>query len=104
MANYNQSSITGETWTRAYQVFVDNKYGEVPSITFNEEDIVNTGTTTISKHVYSLNEPFIDPNTQFNLLDLNDGTVIGAATYQDVKTILFSLYMALAAKRDAATV
>ncbi len=102
MANYKQSTVNaGAAWTRSYQVVVDNKYNEVPVITFNEEEIVDTGSTVISKHVFALQQDMSDPTVTFNLVHPVTGDVIGTASYQDAYVMLSSLYLSLALKRDA---
>lgn len=100
MPNYKQTSGVGEAWTRAYQVIVNNQFGTTPAITFNEEEIVSLGTTSLNKHVSHLNESFSDPSVSFNLIHPVDGSVIGTATYQDLYILLSSLYSNLADKRD----
>jgi len=102
MTNYKQSDInSGAAWTRAYQVLVENPYNQIPTITFNEEEIVDTGTTVMSKHVYALQKEMTDPSATFDIINPIDGSVIGTSSYQEVYVLLSSLYIALAAERDA---
>lgn len=100
MPNYKESSITGATWQRAYQVIVNNKFGTTPSVIFNEEEIIDIGNGTMSKHIGHIAEMFTDPNVEFNLINPLDGSVIGTTTYQNIYIILSSLYQHLADKRD----
>lgn len=101
MPNYKQTSIAGESWVRAYQIIIDNRYGQTPQIVFNEEEIADATTTTFNKHVSHIVESFSDPTKTFDLLNPVDGTVIGTVSYQDVYVMLSSLYAHLAAARDA---
>lgn len=103
MPNYKESSVAGSVWQRAYKVIIDNVYNSVPTVTFNEEEIISTGTTNISKHISSLVEHFNDPTKSFPLINPLDGTEIGTATYQDVYVLLSSLYINLANQRDQAS-
>lgn len=100
MPNYNQTSITGDSWTRAYQVIINNKFGITPSIMFNEENIVSTNSGTMSQHIGHISEALTDPSTQFVLKSASDDSVIGNTTYQDVHNILYSLYRHLTDIRD----
>lgn len=105
MPNYRESSITaGTVWRRSYEVIIKNNYNEIPEITFNEEEIVDTGTTILNKPVSHIHKMMDDPSVTFNLLHPITGDVLGTATYQDAYVMLSSLYQALAAERDAAAV
>lgn len=102
MPNYKESNVVGTSWQRAYQVLIENPYNGTPSITFNEEAIIDTGSEIISKHVYALTRTMAEPTTEFQLKNPFTGDVIGVASYQDAYVMLSSLYMALAEERDAA--
>lgn len=102
MPNYKESAVAGTKWTRSWQVNIDNKYQQIPTIAFFEEEVVDTGDGTfISKMLPgALRESFSDPSKSFNLLNPATGNVIGTASYQDLYVILSSLYSALAELRD----
>ena len=104
MANYKEVTVAGAKWVRAWQVNIENKYGQVPKCTFFEETIVEVGDgEPVSKLIPGqIQEMFSDPTTEFNLIHPVTGDVIGTATYQDIYVVLSSLYLDLAAKRDAA--
>lgn len=100
MPNYREGLIGG--YQRAKRVEITNPLNQIPSITFYEE-LVITGrenVTTIVSDVSTLTEAMTDPAVQFDLVNPETGAVIGSAAYQDIYVILYSLYMALAAKRD----
>ena len=103
MPNYKQSSVTaGEAWTRAYQVVIENRLDQVPVIVFNEEIVVNTGTTKVSKHISSVGESFQDPTKTFELIHPETGANLGTASYQQLYVFLSSLYLHVAQNRDIA--
>lgn len=100
MGHYKQEQVQG--WQRARTVFIDNPYGEVPSITFNEEMIVTDNNIPIfASPVGSCAISLQDPATGFNLLNPNTDEVIGTAHFQDAYIMLYSLYKKLADDRDA---
>lgn len=100
MANYKESTVSGTSWQRAYQVLINNFYNTTPTVTFNEEEIINTGSGILTKHISHITESFSNPTTQFNIINPIDGSVTGTASYQDVYILLSSLYLDLANKRD----
>lgn len=102
MPNYKESSVTGVIWQRAYQVLISNRFGEVPMITFSEEEVVDAGGRSITKHVGYLTEVMSDPTKSFDLINPVDGSVLGSATYQEAYVLLSSLYASLAQQRDGA--
>ena len=100
MANYKQTEISGESWTRAYQVLIQNPHNETPRIEFFEEEIAQFGDKILKSRAGVIAEVFSDPNAEFDLVD-EDMAPIGTATYADAHAMLRSLYLHLAAKRDA---
>ena len=101
MPNYRQVDVQGTSWQRSYSVRIDNKLGEIPSICFSEEEVVNFGEQFVTRHVGQLVELFDDPTKTFNLTNPETGEVVGVASYQDAYVMLSSLYLYLATKRDA---
>ena len=108
MADYNQTTITnGTIHTRAYHVNIENPLGGIPSVQFNEENVLdNNGVTTkFPSSSQPLQLSMTDPSVTFNLIDPTDGTtVLGTATYQQLYVSIYSLYLSLAAMRDAGTI
>lgn len=107
MSNYQQTSITGESWIRAVRVVLENPLIGTPAATFVEERAINLGSETLVRPHGNLVEPFIasgdgaNLTETFDLLNPDTGAVIGSATYQEVYAMLHSLYYHVAAKRDA---
>jgi hypothetical protein len=100
MPDYKSSVVAGSKWQRSYQVVINNKHQTVPSITFYEEEIVDTGFGVMSQHVSHITRDLNDPAATFDLINPLDGSVVGSATFQDVYILLASLYLKLAADRD----
>jgi len=107
MANYKEEIIDGEMtkWMRADQIIINNPYDETPHIIFHEEykgilpdaAVINLPTENIT----IIDEAFTDPTTVINLVHPETGASLGTATYEDLQVILHSLYLQLAAARDA---
>jgi hypothetical protein len=105
MPNYKESAVSGTQWTRAYSVELNNPYQGVPSIKFNEEQVIQ-----LSDHVAHqppatgpaglISVNFTDPNATFTLLDPATDVMVGTATYGQVYALIYSLYKATALARD----
>ena len=102
MANYRETELTGSKWVRSNRVTCINPYNGTPFISFGEEEItlLSDGRTT-NAPLGEIHQDFTDPSVEFPLLNPATGESIGTATYGQVYVILHSLYMALAATRDA---
>ena len=106
MANYKESSVNGTQWTRSNAVRLSNPYQGVPSITFEEERIIQAGNTVVRQQVFpgvssDVTLQFTDATKTFPLLDPATDLPTGTATYGQVYALLYSLYRAAAAARDA---
>jgi len=103
MANYNQKEVSGNAWTRAFQITVDNPYNGTPSILFSEENILDLGDRLINGRSGMLEQQLTMENafTQFPLLDPATNNETGAlANYAQLQQMLHSIYMYLAKERD----
>lgn len=105
MAKYKEGSVAGETWKRAFQVSINNEYGALPTIRYDEEDMIQMGAGKYinnrqgSNVSYTFN--FSDAGTTFRLKNpLTDEFIDAYATYQDVFVLMHSLYFHLAEQRD----
>ena len=106
MTNYKETTISGTSYVRAREVTVHNALGGYKGIMYAEEHVSVFGDKIMSENVGSIHQPFTAENagTAFPLLNPETNEEIGVtATYQDVYTLLFSLYYHLAAIRDAAS-
>lgn len=105
MPDYKETTVSGTAYTRAHQVMIANPVEGVKAISFFEEQIVNLGDEKIHRPQGGIQEPFTADNsqTEFDLVNPVDSTPLGMkSTYQDVYVLLHSLYLHVAAKRDAA--
>ena len=101
---YNKKQT--ETYTRAYNISIENPLEDTPLIRFNEElvEVKPDGTTevvgrAVSRHVSQwLPEELLV--TEFNVLNPMTGDVMTTATYGDVQVMMYSLYIHLANIRD----
>jgi len=101
MANYKQTTVTGESYIRSYRVIVENQKGAVPSATFLEEELVTINGTERKSHVDQATLYF-NPTDTFPLINPLTGDLLGkTATHLDLQILLYSLYMDAALKRDA---
>lgn len=115
--NYQQANVAGQAWVRCSHVTLDNPLNAPRSARFAEERVVTIGGDEVIKPLGTLTEylvtasapatpttPAVQANAgeQFNLLDPETGAVIGSATYAQFYAMAASLYLHVAAKRDAA--
>jgi hypothetical protein len=103
MANYNETTVAGSTWTRCSSVYISNVYESVPSITFGEQQlIVLENQTPLVVNTNNSCSALFDPNGIITVLDPATGSPTGqTVTQQQLYDILYSLYIATAAERDA---
>lgn len=105
MANYKETTVAGSAWTRSFSVSVDNPFNAVPSITFAEEDIFVVGGEVIHRPKENisaniLKEYLADTTKEFDIVNPLTDEFIRKATYREIYVTLYSLYKALAIKRD----
>lgn len=116
MPNYNQTTVTGDSWIRSNRVEIQNPFPGVPNtsepgIKFTEEKIFNfaDGSVTSIEKVPTREEDTVKAvwntstaNTVFPLLDSLGQETGESATFSDVHNLLSSLYIFLAKRRDEA--
>lgn len=104
MPNYNESNVTGTTWQRCYKIEVRNPYQGPKGAIFLEEEVTSLANgKIIQEPTTNMQELFDVPTKTIELVNPETGDLLGnSVTYQDVYVILYSLYMQLAAARDAA--
>ena len=104
MPNYKQSTVAGTTWKRCHQVVLDNPLGVVPTIRFDEQEVlaIDGRAVEIKRSAGSLSLPF-DAAQPIALRDPDTGELTGdTSTYGAVYALVYSAYMAAADARDAA--
>jgi len=104
MPNYQEQQIVGTRWRRCHRVEINNPYAlATKGIIFHEAEHTLLGDgTTIEKGAGFIHEPFDDPAKTFPLRNPETDEVIPGMTmtYMDVYVALYSLYRALADRRD----
>lgn len=102
MSNYKQAALTGDEWQRASRVRIENPYNGTPAIVYDEEVIAALSNgVTVNTPVGHLRQEMTDPATGFPLVHPVTGDPLGTAHYGDLHVMLHSLYLHLAAQRDA---
>ena len=105
MADYKETTVAGQAWTRAHRVTLENAYGGAGGVRFDEEQVISLGEAgTVRQPAGYVIESFTAENAaeSFDLLNPATGETVGTASFQDVYVLMHSLYMHLAAKRDVA--
>lgn len=104
MPNYKEADIAGTKWQRAVRVVVENPYEGTPSITFVEEEAINTGSEVsevVTRVVGNLSCQF-NPESEFPVLNpVNNQSMGYDFSHGQVYALLYSLYMHLASQRDS---
>lgn len=102
MANYNETTITGSSWTRCNNAYVINEYGRTPGIIFGEQKIVMIDSVATLVPLNTEVKVTFDPNKTFPLLNPSTGEPTGSTyTHKQLYEILYSLYIYSAKERDA---
>ena len=104
MPDYKQSTVSGTTWQRCRQVVLDNPLGVVPTIRFDEQEVlaIDGRAIEIKRSAGSLSLPF-DPSRSIALRDPATGALTGdTSSYGAAYMLIYSAYMAAAEARDAA--
>ena len=101
MSDYKETTVSGSSWQRCHQIVIDNPRGGVPTVRFDEEEVLALADQEIKRPMGQLALPF-DPARTFVLRNPVTGEVIpdAASTYGDVYVLLYSAYMAAALERD----
>jgi hypothetical protein len=105
MTDYKQAAVDGTQHQRAFKITIENPYLETPSIVFEEEVVTQVGGKVIKQYVSSFRKDFTADvaQTLYELVNPLDNTPLGVTnTYADVQVAMHSLYLHLAAERDAA--
>ncbi len=100
MADYKETDVSGVAWQRAYQILILNPLGELPTVRYDEEQVINLNDGQIKQFVGNLGYT-VDP---LGIIELRDpvtleltGETIPVAT---VHQALFSDYLNRAEIRD----
>lgn len=92
------------TYVRPYQTISLGLMGQPNTLQISEELVTilpDASITHVPTGQADLSAVIIDPSQSFNLVDPTTGDVSGSMTFAQLKVQLFSLYIYLAAIRDA---
>lgn len=100
MANYKQTDIAGEKWTRCGSITISNTHNSTPAIRYDEEVVINIGESQPIYRQAGIIQQQFDPAKVIPLINPETGESIGTMTFADVYVALYSAYMSAAADRD----
>jgi len=92
------------TYVRPFQTISYGPLGQPNSMSISEEMVVvlpDASTLNFPLTTGALQATITDPTQAFNLVDPASGAVTGTKTFAQLKVELYSLYLYLAAIRDA---
>lgn len=92
------------TYVRPFQTISLGPLNGPNSMIVSEEKVIilpDLSTLTVPLGTAELTATITDPNQNFNIVDPTTGTIIGTKTFAQLKCELYSLYLYLAAIRDA---
>jgi hypothetical protein len=93
------------TYVRPYQTISTGPLNAPNSMTIFEEKIMilpDASTQRIPLDSAEIQATITDPNEVFNIVNPSTGAVTGTTTFAQLKVQMYSLYLHLAAVRDAA--
>lgn len=99
-----RNTIVGDvtTYVRPFQTISYGPLNGNNSIIISEEKVVILPDASVVNFPLSqLNADITDPNQIFNVVDPTSGAVLGTKTFAQLKVEIYSLYLYLAALRDA---
>lgn len=104
MADYKETLVEGKAWQRAQLIIISNHLGQIPTVHYQEEEIIKLGDKQLQSPVGSGLSYTIDPTGAIALrdvetLELTGMTIPVALVHQ----ALFSDYINRALDRDSAT-
>ena len=104
MPDYRENTVSGNSYTRAKIVVLQNLKDQIPSAEFVEENVYILDGETIHKNIGSLFVEMNDPNYIFQVKNPLTGEDIPDmySTYGQIFTLLYSAYWDAAMKRDRA--
>lgn len=102
MPDYKQSDISGTTWQRCYQVVLDNPLGGVPTVRFDEQEVLSIDGREMRRPRGTLSLPY-DPTRVIALRNPATGELTGeSTTYAQAYELIYSAYITAALARDEA--
>lgn len=102
--NYDESTVSGQTWQRCHQIVIENPRTGDQVVRFDEERVLLLdGGAEVRTPVGALAVVF-DPAREIPLRNPMTGELTGeSTTYGAAYVLLYSAYLAAALERDAAS-
>jgi hypothetical protein len=102
MTDYNETTVSGTCYQRAYRIVLDNILGTIPSANFVEEKVMNISSEQIKIPCSNITVDMSVPNKSFQLRNISTGELIPDVfyTYEQVYQIIYSAYWDAALERD----
>ena len=103
MADYKESSVTGNAWQRCKQIVIDNRRAAPPTLRFDEERVTALSDgDEVRRDLGSLTLAF-DPTAIIQIRDPETGDLTGETiTHAEFYAMMHSAYLSTALARDAA--
>lgn len=103
MADYQETTLTGQAWQRCRQIVIDNRRGAPPNVRFDEERILLLDDGSEAASLLGNLTLDYDPERLIPLRDPVSGELTGETlSYGAVYQVLYSAYLDAALARDAA--
>lgn len=102
---YKAETTTGEisSYLRAVGMSIENPLNGVPTFQIQESKVTQYPDGTTKEDILGkLSADMSDPTQEIDLVNPETGETVKTMTYAEVYAVLFSVYLSLAKKRDAA--
>lgn len=100
---YQPTTVSGEEFTRCYQIIIDNQHNRSRKATFQEERVLVSGSGADRRWPTGACSIVYDEAIEIPILDPADGSATGATiTMAALYGLLYSAYLYAAQARDAA--
>jgi hypothetical protein len=102
MVNYNETTITGESYQRTNRIIIENPYQGAPVILFEEQKIFNLGDGEVIQKPIGILHVDFDPSEEISIIDPTTNTDTGqTVTMGEIYALIYSVYWQKAATRDS---
>lgn len=104
MANYRESALAGNSYTRCKELYISNPMAGMgsPRVTFIEEEVLNIDANTRQVDAGSCKKIFNSPELIALRNPITSELTGDTLSHEMLYVILYSLYMQTALERDAA--
>jgi hypothetical protein len=103
MADYKEQTVSGTSWQRSWQIVMGNPLGGLPTVRYDEEQVINLDSEQIRKSVDGGGIGYtIDPFAEIELRDTDTLEKTGETiSVSLIHQALFSDYLNRAETRDS---